>query len=136
MNPQEQRAVREEARHWYEETKGRSPDDRLMAAFSSDRFEDWVAAARKLAKKRDPRPVPLLLKKLDTVRSFQKGELCEVIAQFGGCSTIEPIRTVLKDAKEPSDRIRAAIALWKLGDTSGVPLAIEYVSAEKQSYGG
>lgn len=135
MNPDEQRAVREEVRQWYEETKNLSPDDRMMTYFLSDSFEDWVTAANHFLKQKDKRPVPLLLEKLKRVSAFQKGELCEVIAAFGDPSAVGAIREVLKNADEASDRIRAAIALWKLDDDSGVSVAIKYVMAEQQPYG-
>lgn len=136
MDPEKRREVVDEVRRWYEKTKDSSPDDRVMAAFSSERFEDWVKAAKQLARQKDRRPVPILIEKLASVRDFDKGELCETIALFGDQAAVEPIRGVLKSAAEPSDRMRAAIALWKLGDKSGLPDAIEYVLAEKQPYGG
>ena len=135
MSPEEQLEVRQDVRQWYEETKDLSPDDRMMTYFQSESFDDWINAAKYFAAKNDPRPVPLLLDKLKQLDSFQKGELCEVIATFGDASAAAPIRQVLKTADEASDRISASIALWRLGDNSGIKIAIDYVTAENQPYG-
>ena len=135
MEPEEKQAAKDEIGRWYNETKDLSPDDRMMTFFSSNRFEDWVTAAEYFAKKSDTRPVTTLLPRLETVGSFQQGELCEVIAKFKDRSAVPPITKVMNAAEEPSDRIRAAIALWELGDTSGVPVAISFVEAESPAYG-
>ena len=45
------------------------------------------------------------------------------------------IKGVLDSKDEHSDRLRAAIALWRLGDDSGIPVAIKYVQEKEQRYG-
>ncbi len=135
MEPGEKQAAKDEIRQWYNETKDLSPDDRMMNFFSSSRFEDWVTAAEYFARKNDTRPVTVLLPRLETVGPFQQGELCEVIAKFKDMSAIPAIKKVMNTAEEPSDRIRAAIALWELGDKSGVPVAVSFVEAEIPAYG-
>jgi hypothetical protein len=135
LKPEQKRVVIEEVKRWYAETRNLSPNDRMMAMLSSDRIEDWITAAKALAAKGDRRPVAILIPKLKTVSRFDKGDLCEVLASFGDRTAIPAIKEVLENAEEPSDEISAGIALWKVGDTSGVPVAIKYVKAEQQPYG-
>src|SRR5262249_22019236 len=129
------KSVIEEVSRWYAETKSLSPDDRMMAQFSSSRFEDWILPAKHFAARKDRRPVAILVPRLRTVHNFDKGKLCEAFAEFGDAAAIPAMRDVLNNATEASDRIEAGIALWKLGDNSGIPVAIRYVTAKDQPYG-
>ena len=135
MKPEEKRRVIEEIGTWHKATKDLSPDDRVFAAFSSSNPEDWIKAGQYFLKTKDRRAVKPLLQKIRQARSFSRGQLCELVAKFGDPSAKEPIKQVMDSAEEHSDRLRAAIALWTLGDDAGIPMVIKYVKAEKQSYG-
>jgi hypothetical protein len=135
MEPDEKRPVIEEIKRWYAASKNLSPDDRMFAFFSSQSSEDWLTAGRYFLKKNDRRAVDPLLKKIPEARPFTKGELCELVAKFGDASAKATIKQVMETAPEHSDRLSAAIALWTLGDASGVPVVVEYVKAEEQPYG-
>lgn len=135
MPPPQKRIVIDEIKQWYEHSKNQTPDDRMFAFFSSHKPEDWMTAGRYFLKKKDKRAVKPLLEQIPRAGSFRKGELCELVAEFGDASAKPVIQDVLKTGTEASDRLSAAIALWELGDGSGVPVVIEYVKAEKQPYG-
>ncbi len=136
MNAGQKSKVRADIRAWYDAVRNMSEDDRMFTLFSSDQFDDWIAAGEYFLKKGDLRAVDPLLENLRLAGNFRKGDLCELIGRFGDPRAIAPIRRIMDTAGEPSDRISAAIGLWDLGDDSGVPLAIEYVSAKDQPYGG
>ena len=135
MRPVEQRYVIAEIKRWYATNKNQSPDERMFGFFSSHSPNDWTTAGQYFLKKRDARAVPPLLQKIPHAGNFVTGDLCELVARFGDKSAKPMIRTVLQTAREPSDRIAAAIALWDLGDDSGVPLAIQSMQAKEQPYG-
>ena len=135
MKPEEKRRAIKEIQEWYAATKDLSPDDRVFASFASHNPEDWIKAGQYFLAKKDQRAVKPLLEKIPQARPFTKGELCELLAGFGDPSTKTAIRSVMESAGEHSDRLRAAIALWKLGDNSGVPVVINYVKAREQPYG-
>jgi hypothetical protein len=135
MKPQQKQAVIAEVKKWYAESKNLSPDDRMLGFFNSPKPEDWITAGQYLLKKNDKRAVAPLLEKIAGAEQFRTGELCELVARFGDPQAIPVIRKVLKSSPEASDRISAAIALWDLGDASGVPVAIDYLKADKQPYG-
>jgi len=86
-------------------------------------------------KRKDARAVAPLLQKIPGANGFVKGDLCELVAKFKDPSARPVIQTVLATAHEPSDRMHAAIALWELGDNSGVPVAIQYLKQKEQPYG-
>lgn len=136
MKPEEKRLVIEGIKKWYAATKDLSPDDRIFASFSSHEPEDWLKAGRYFLDKKDSRAVKPLLEKLTQAGSFRKGDLCELVVKFGDPIAKKPIREVMETAKEHSDRLSAAIALWTLGDSAGTPVAVKYVKAEEQPYGG
>jgi hypothetical protein len=135
MPPAEQRHVIAEIKRWYDANKSQTPDERMFGFFSSDRPNDWTTAALYFLRKKDARAVPPLLRKIPDAQNFVKGDLCELVGRFGDKSAKPVLRTVLQAAREPSDRLNAAIALWELGDDSGVPLAVEYMKAKDQPYG-
>jgi HEAT repeat protein len=135
MKPDERRRVIEEIKAWYAATKNLSPDDRMFASFSSRNPKDWLAAGQYFLAKKDKRAITPLLEKIPQARSFDKGDLCELVAKFGDPSVRAAIKEVLENAEEHSDRLAAAIALWTLGDDAGIPVAIKYVKAHEQPYG-
>jgi hypothetical protein len=135
MNPQEKRAVMADVKTWYAQSKNSSPDDRMLGFFNSEKPDDWMTAGQYFLKKKDNRAVAPLLQKIAGAGQFRAGDLCELVAKFGDPRAIPAVLDVLENADEASDRIHAAIALWELGDKSGVAVAIEYVTAEKQPYG-
>jgi hypothetical protein len=122
-------------KHWYGANKDLSADDRMFGLFSSRNREDWITAGNYFLKQKNKRAIKPLLDKLPSAGPFTAGELCEILAAFGDPAVKEPIQNVMKTPREPSDRISAAIALYELGDTSGIPMAIEFVSAKTQAYG-
>lgn len=136
MTPEQKQQTIKDIKAWYAANKDLSPDDRMFGFFSSRDSEDWITAAAYFLKKKDKRAVKPLLEKILQARSFTKGDLCELVAQFGDPTAKEVIRQVLQTADEDSDRISAAIALWKLGDDAGIPLAIKYLKQKDQPYGG
>jgi hypothetical protein len=135
MEPGDKRSIIEDVKRWYASTKNLSPDDRVFASFASHESKDWITAGKYFLAKKDQRAVKPLLEKIPKARSFTKGELCELVARFGDPSAKETIESVMKTADEHSDRLSAAIALWTLGDNSGVPVVIKYVKAKEQPYG-
>jgi hypothetical protein len=135
MMPEQKRQAIAEANQWYAANKSLSADDRMLAFFSSHNPEDWKTAAEYFLQKKDKRAVAPILKKIPEAGQFGAGKLCELVAGFGDQSAIPVLQKVLKTAPEASDRMSAAIALWDLGDESGVPAAIEYAKADKQPYG-
>ena len=135
MKPEEKRRVIEAIKQWYAANKDLSPDDRMFGFFSSRKPDDWVTAGKFFLKKKDKRAVQPLIEKIPPARSFTKGDLCELVAKFGDPSAKKVIRQVIETASEHSDRLSAAIALWTLGDNSGIPSVIDYVKAKDQPYG-
>lgn len=135
MSPPERRSVTDEVRKWYSDSKTQTPDDRMFAFFSSPRPDDWMTAGQYFLKTKNRRAVPALLERIKEGGPFRTGDLCELVARFGDPQTKAPILEVLKSSPEASDRIKAAIALWELGDPAGIPVAIEYVTSETQPYG-
>jgi len=125
---EEKEAVIAEVKKWYGESKELSPDGRMFAFFSSPNFKDWMTAGEYFLRRKDKRAVKALLEKLPGAGVYRQGDLCELIARFGDPAAIEPIRKVMKHSSNRTDRVSAAIALWKLGDKSGLPPVIEEVS--------
>ncbi len=136
MPMDEKRRVIQEIKTWYAESRNLSADDRMFTFFSSPMSEDWITAANYFVKKQDNRAVKPLLEKIRKAQPFTQGELCELVARFGDPSAKDVIGQVMITADEASDRLSAAIALWTLGDDSGIPVAIDYVKASEQPYGG
>lgn len=136
MKPEDKRSVIKDVKEWYATTRNLSPADRMFASFSSRNPQDWIKAGRYFLARKDKRAVEPLLKNIPRARSFTKGELCELVARFGDPSAKQTIESVMKTADEHSDRLSAAIALWTLGDNSGIPMVIKYVKAKEQPYGG
>ncbi len=135
MKPEDKHQAIEEAKEWYAANKSLSANDRMLAFFESPNSEDWFTAANYFQQKKDARAVAPILKKIPVANQFDKGKLCELVAGFGDRNATPAIQKVLRTAPEPADRISAAIALWMLGDKSGVRVAINFAKAEKQSYG-
>ena len=135
MTPEQKRQAIAEANQWYAANKSLSADDRMLAFFNSHNPEDWKTAAEYFLQKKDKRAVAPILKKIPEAGQFGAGKLCELVAGFGDQSALPVLQKVLKTAPEASDRMSAAIALWDLGDKSGVPVAIEYAKSNKQPYG-
>ena len=135
MKPEEKRLVIEEIKQWRAANKELSPDDRMFGFFSSRDPEDWITAGKFFLKKKDKRAVQPLIEKVPLARSFTKGDLCELVAKFGDPSAKKVIQQVMETASDHSDRLSAAIALWTLGDNSGIPIVINYVKAKDQPYG-
>ena len=135
MTPEEKHRIIKEIQDWYATAKNLSPDDRMFAFFSSHDTEDWIKAGRYFLARKNHRAVKPLLEKIPIARPFTKGELCELVARFGDPSAKKVIGSVMKTANEHSDRLNAAIALWRLGDNSGVPMVVNYVKAKEQLYG-
>jgi hypothetical protein len=135
MKPEQKRQAIAEAKQWYAANKSLSEDDRMLAFFDSHNPEDWKTAAEYFLPKKDKRAVAPILKKIPEAGHFGVGKLCELVAGFGDQSAIPVLQKVLKSAPETSDRMSAAIALWDLGDKSGIPVAIEYAKSDKQPYG-
>jgi len=135
MSPEERRMVIDGIKHWYATNKDQSPDERMLGFFASPTPKDWTTAALYFLGKKDKRAVAPLLEKIPHAGNFVKGDLCELVAKFGEQSARPVIRTVLQTAQEPADRMQAAIALWEMGDDSGVPVAVKYVKAKDQPYG-
>ncbi len=107
----------------------------MLSFFSSREPKDWLTAGEYFLKKKDKRAVTPLLEKIPSARHFNKGDLCELVAKFGDPKAKPVILEVLQTADEASDRLNAAIALWELGDDSGIPVVIDYVKAKEQPYG-
>lgn len=135
MSPEEQHHVIAEIKGWYAKNKNQTPDERMFGFFSNPDPKDWTTAGIYFLRRKDTRAVAPLLRKIPGANSFVKGDLCELVARFKDPSAKPVIQTVLATAHEPSDRILAAIALWDLGDNSGVPVAIRYLKQKDQPYG-
>jgi hypothetical protein len=135
MPREEQQRVIAEIKRWYVKNKDQTPDERMLAFFSGPDPKDWTTAGLYFLRKRDTRAVAPLLQKIPKARGFVQGDLCELVAKFKDQSAKPVIQTVLATAHESSDRMHAAIALWELGDNSGVPLAVQYLKLEDQPYG-
>jgi hypothetical protein len=135
LKPEEKRQVIEEIQKWHVANKTLSPEDRKLAFFSSRNPKDWLTAGNYFLGKKDPRAVGLLLEKIPQAPSFSRGDLCELVAKFGDPQALPTIKQVMETAPEHADRLDAAMALWTLGDSSGIPIVIKYVKAEPQPYG-
>lgn len=135
MPPEVRKRTIDEANQWFAGNKSSSVDDRMFGLFESGNPEDWKTAGAYFVQKKDKRAVAPLVKKIPQARPFNAGELSELAAGFDDASVIPVIQNVMTTAPEAADRIRAAIALWDLGDKSGIPLAIDFAKAEKQPYG-
>lgn len=135
MQPEEKRQVIKGIKKWHTANKDLSPDDRMFEFFSSRNSDDWITAGKFFLKMKDKRAVKPLLDKIPVARSFRKGDLCELVAKFGDPSAKDVIKQVMETASGESDRLSAAIALWTLGDPSGVPVVVAYVKAKEQPYG-
>jgi hypothetical protein len=117
---------------WYEKNKDLSKDDRMLGLFTDGDEEDWIKAGRYFLAKNDKRAVAPLLANIRKGGWRRKADLCELVAEFGDPAVRPVLHEVLKDAKDESERMSAAIGLWELGDARGVPVAIEYVLANDQ----
>jgi hypothetical protein len=135
MPREQQQRVIAEIRRWYSKNRDQTPDDRMLAFFASPDPKDWTTAGLYFLRKRDTRGVAPLLQKIPGANNFVKGDLCELVAKFKDQSAKPIIQSVLAAAREPSDRMHAVIALWELGDSSGVPIAIQFLKKEDQPYG-
>jgi len=135
MEADEKQRVIEEIKRWYAANKTLSPDDRMFASFSSHNSDDWITAGKYFLRKKDQRAVEPLLKRIPQAPSFAQGDLCQLVAKFGDPSAKQAIKQVMETASEHAVRLSAAIALWTLGDNSGIPVVVRYVKAEKQPYG-
>lgn len=134
-SPDQRKVIIEDIEAWYAKNGQLSEDDRMFTLFENQNSDDWTTAGRYFLEKKNPRAVAPLLEKIPQSRDFDRGKLCVLISKFGDASALPAIREVLTNSQEASDQINAAIGLWNLGDESGVPLAIEYVSAITQPYG-
>jgi hypothetical protein len=140
MTPEQKRAVIGDIRQWYDANKDLSPDDRMFSLFSSTSPGDWLTAGEYFLKKNDRRAVQPLVKiirrlppyTLGDVTKFPQGNLCKLLAEFGDPNTKDTIKVVMDLASKPSTRLDAAIALSTLGDSSGIPVAVEYLRATRQ----
>lgn len=135
MKADEKKAVIEQARKWYAENKDLAESERMFRFFESPDSDDWLTAGAYFLEKGDKRAVDPLLEKIAASESFTQGTLCELAARFGDKKATETLLKVLKSAKEPSVQISAAIGLWRLGNESGIPVAIEWVKKSDQPYG-
>jgi hypothetical protein len=135
MSAEEKARTIESIKRWYNTNKNLSVDDRMFQLLSGRNREDWITAGKYFLKQKNKRAVKPLLEKLSTAGPFGTGELCEIVAGFGDPTAKEPLRNVMTSRREPADQISAAIALYELGDPSGIPMAIEFVSAKTQAYG-
>jgi hypothetical protein len=135
MSPAQKAATIESVKKWHAENKDRSRDEQMFGLFKSEDSNDWLTAGKYFLKAKDKRAVDPLIEKIAVADHFRKGDLCELVGQFGDAKGKEALAKVLKSAEEPSDRVSAAIGLWNLGDAAGVPVAIEYLKAADQPYG-
>ena len=135
MPPDEKHRTIEETKKWFAASKNLSEDDRMFAFFQGKNEKDWITAGQYFLKKKDNRAVAPLIEKIKQARSFDQGRLCELVAGFGDQSARPALQEVMKAAPEHADRLQAAIALWMLGDRSGIPVTIAYVEAKDQPYG-
>lgn len=132
---EDKKASIERIQQWYDKNKDLSEADRMLGHFSHDDEGDWVTAGEYFVEKNDSRAVGPLLKAIPRAGAFRQGDLCELVAHFKDPDAIPVILDVMTKGKEASDRLCAANALWDLGDSSGVPVAIEYLRAKDQPYG-
>lgn len=130
--PEVRRAAVQNMRRWYEKNKDLSKDDRMVRLFTDGDADNWITAGRYFLDKNDKRAVAPLLANIREGICRRKADLCELVAEFGDPVAKPVLLEVLNDAENESDRMSAAIGLWELGDASGIPVAIEYVLAEKQ----
>lgn len=135
LDAEGKKAVIEEVKEWHKTAKTQTPDEKMMAMLSGPVEDEWFKAGAYFLKKKDQRALKPLLDQLSHARQFQQGKLCLLIAKFGDPVSKEPIAKVMQTAKEPSDRLGAAMALYDLGDASGIPVAIDFAKAEPQPYG-
>ena len=135
MAPVEKRQVIREAQLWYAANNALSEEERMLGLFSSHNPDDWITAGNYCLEHKYHRAVGPLLEKIRLPVPFRKGELCELVAQFGDPAAKDVIRQVLTATDDHSDRMSAAIALWMLGDDTGIPITIEYVTAKEPPYG-
>jgi hypothetical protein len=135
MTADDKRRVIESIKRWYDANKGLSEDDRMFGFFSTRDPKDWITAGNYFLKQKNTKAVKPLLDKIAVASDFRKGDLCELVAGFGDPSVKDTLRQVMTTAHEPSDRMSAAAALWSLGDDSGIPVALHYVTAKDQTYG-
>ncbi len=132
LKPEEKQAVIAKIRAWYAESSGMSEDDRMLELFNSQNEEEWFRAGEYFLQKGDKRAVSPLLSNIPKASPRRKSTLCQLVAYFGDPSAKDVIHEVMRSAEEPSVRMGAAIALFRLQDYSGIPLAIEYVAAEER----
>jgi hypothetical protein len=132
--PADQRKlVYQRMKDWYEKHKDLSHNEMLLTYFDSPKPGDWFTAGKHFAAKKDKRAVSPLVAKLSVAKPETKGYLCKLVGEFQDPSTQDPLRQVLATAEDPFDRAFAALALGNLGDTSGVPAVVDYLSAKKES---
>ncbi len=136
MEPAEKKTAIEAIKQWYAENKNVSDDDRMFGFFSSQEPNDWLTAGRYfLDAKKSERAVKPLLELIPRARDFSKGAVCELVGELGDRTAIPVLNGVMTTAPAPADRMSAAIGLWRLGDNSGIPIAIDFVESEMQPYG-
>jgi hypothetical protein len=91
MPPEQKRQAIASIQRWYEDNKNLSEDDRMLGFFSSHNPQDWITAGNYFLKQKNQRAVKPLLEKLGQAGPFKKGELCELLADFGDPSAKAPI---------------------------------------------
>lgn len=135
MKAEEKKAVIDAVKEWYAQSGSLSDDDRMLAMFDAPSTDEWIQAGVYFLQKNDKRAVEPLLKNIPQAGPFERGKLCRLVAYFGDPAAKDVIKSVMTTASEPSDRIGAAIALYQLGDASGIPVAIDFVKMKEQPYG-
>lgn len=114
----------------YTATVQLSEEERMLAFFDSKQQEDWVTAAKYFLQKQDKRAIPRLIEKLDQRFCIHRGQLCVLLSEFGDPSAKPAILDFARSAWQYRENLDAAIALWNLGDPSGIPDVIEQLRTE------
>ncbi len=130
MAPAEKQAMITEIKDWYAGARGLSEEERMFQFFDSPESEDWFTAGEYFLQRKERRAVAPLVKKLDLIGPYQRGRLCELIGRLGDPSAIEPIRQVMAEAEHEWDKVSAAIALWDMGDDSGLAPTIARLKSD------
>jgi len=135
MEHEEKKAVVAEAKEWYAQNNGLSEDELMFGFFDGNSPREWATAGEYFLAKGDARAVAPLIENIPTAGRFDQGHLCILLAKFRDPAATDTIKNVMDSASEPSDRMNAAIALYELGDASGIPVAIDFAKLEEQPYG-
>jgi hypothetical protein len=93
----------------------------LIAAMNSGAMDN-LEALRALGQSRSPLALPALLTQLESPKPEIRGAAAEALGHLGSAEAIAPLRTILQNDQTGYVQGRAAAALYRLGDDTGVPL--------------